>query len=111
MQDHANAYKVTMIFVMEYEDGNLKLARACWNRMTNEFREKVTEWKSGFTEITVRGEWRSVEDNDSRMYSITVSTLEQVEWLRNFVKDWRIPFGQKTMYFDYHPVHFELVSD
>ena len=45
------------------------------------------------------------------MYFITVSTLERVEQLRNFVKHWRDPLGQETMYFDYHPVHFELVSD
>ena len=110
MQYHSNAYKVTMISPRNYPDGE-KISASVLTAMTNELREKVAEWKSGFTEITVRGEWRSVEDNDSRMYFITVSTLEQVEWLRNFVKHWRSPFGQETMYFDYHPVHFELVSD
>ncbi len=75
--------------------------------MTTELREL----ESDFTQIGAGGEWRGEGDDDSRMYFITVPTLERVEQLRNFVKHWRSPFGQETMYFDYHPVHFELVVD
>ncbi len=95
-----------MIFAKKYRDGSLILA-SVWNAMTTELREL----ESDFTEIRARGEWRSEEDDDSRMYFITVPTLERVEQLRNFVKHWRSPFGQETMYFDYHPVDFELVVD
>jgi len=45
------------------------------------------------------------------MYFVIVSTLERVEQLRDFVKRWRSPLGQAAMYFDYHPVRFELLSD
>lgn len=110
MQYHANAYKVTMIFPQKFPDGN-SISASVLNAMTTELCEIVAGWKSGFTEIPVRGEWRSEKDDDSRMYFLTVSTLERVEQLRNFVRKWRKPFGQETMYFDYHPVHFELVSD
>jgi hypothetical protein len=103
---HSNAFKVTLIFPKKYRGGSPILASA-WNAMTTEFREL----ESDFTEVPVKGEWRSEEDDDSRMYFVTVSTLGRVEQLRNFVKHWRSPFGQETMYFDYHPVHFELVGD
>jgi hypothetical protein len=45
------------------------------------------------------------------MYFITVPTLERVNELLAFVKRWRHPFGQEAMYFDYHPVHYELIAD
>lgn len=106
MPYHSNAYKVTMIFAKKYRDGSPILA-SVWNAMTTDLREL----ESDFTEIRARGEWRSEEDDDSRMYFITVPTLERVEQLPNFVKHWRRPFGQETMYFDYHPVRFELVVD
>ncbi len=117
MEYHSNAYKVTMIFAMKYQAGRPNLA-SVWNAMTTELREMTTELRevvskleSGFTEIRARGEWRGEGDDDSRLYFITVPTLEGVEELRNFVKKWRTPFGQTTMYFDYHPVDFELVVD
>jgi hypothetical protein len=105
MQYQSNAYRVTMIFPKKYPDGSPVLA-SVWIAMANELREL----ESDFTEILIRGEWRSEEDDDSGMYFITVPTLERVEELRHFVKRWRSPFKQETMYFDYHPVHFELVN-
>ena len=110
MQDQANAYKVTMIFPKKDPDGK-KISASVLNAMTNELREKVAEWKSGFTEIPVRGEWRSAKDDNNSMYFLTVSTLDQVEQLWSFVRKWRKPFQQETMCFDYHPIHFELVGD
>jgi len=74
--------------------------------MTTELREL----ESDFTEIPVRGEWRSEADDDSRMYFMTVPTLERVDQLQQFVGRWRRPFKQVQMYFDYHPVHFELIE-
>ena len=105
MQYISNAYKVTMIFPKRYPDG-LPILASVWNAMTTELRRL----ESDFTEIPVRGEWRSEEDDHSGMFFLTLSTLERVEQLRNFVKNWRSPFGQETMYFDYHPVYFELVG-
>ncbi len=113
MQYHSNAYKVTMIFPKKHSDPDKsQILASVWNAMTTELREL----ESDFTEIPVRGEWKSELDDDSSMYFITVATLERVEQLRNFVKRWRKRFGQETpyqqtMYFDYHPVHFELVLD
>lgn len=105
---HANAYKVTLIFPKKYPDPDRNpIPASVWNAMYTQLREL----ESDFTEIPVRGEWRSEEDDESSMYFITVATLERVEQLRNFVKRWRSRFGQETMYFDYHPVHFELVGD
>ena len=110
MQYRSNAYKVTMIFPKKYKGGKT-ISASVLDAMTTEFREIVASWKSGFTEIPVRGEWRNEKDDDSSMYFLTVSTLDRVEQLRNFVRKWRDPLGQETMYFDYHPVHFELVID
>lgn len=106
MQYHANAYKITMIFPKKYPDGS-RIMTSIWDGMTGDLRELEAD----FTEIPVRGEWRGEGDDDSGIFFITVSTLERVEQLRNFVKRWRSPFGQQAMYFDYHPVHFELVKD
>lgn len=108
MPYQANAYKVTMIFPKKYPDPNRNpILASVWNAMTTELREL----EENFTEIPVRGEWKSQVDDDSSMYFITVATLERVEQLRKFIKNWRKPFGQETMYFDYHPVHFELVGE
>ncbi len=106
MRYHSNAYKVTMIFAKKYRHRS-PIPASVWNAMYTELREL----EENFTEIPVRGEWKSQVDDDSSMYFITVATLERVEQLRNFVKRWRNPFGQEEMYFDYHPVHFELVVD
>ena len=106
MRFQSNAYKVTMIFPKKYPDGSPILTSA-WFAMTNELREL----ESDFTEIPVRGEWRSEKDDESSMYFVIVSTLKRVEQLRDFVKRWRSPLGQAAMYFDYHPVRFELLSD
>jgi len=102
----ANGYKVTMIFPKKYLDGSSILA-SVWNAMTNELREL----ESDFSEIPIRGEWRNGDDDESSMYFITVPTVERVGQLQDLVKRWRRPFGQEAMYFDYHPVHYELVSD
>lgn len=102
----ANGYKVTMIFPKRYRDGTSILA-SVWNAMTTELREL----ESDFSELSIKGEWRIGEDDESIMYFITVPDLERVERLQNLVKRWRIPFGQEAMYFDYHPVRYELVSD
>lgn len=108
MEYHSNAYKVTMIFPKNYPDPDRgPISASVWNAMYTELREL----EQNFTEIPVRGEWKSEVDDVSSMYFITVATLERVEQLRNFVKRWRNPFRQKEMYFDYHPVHFELVRD
>jgi len=106
MQYRSNAYKVIMISPKKYQDGS-PILTSVWIAMTTE----LCELESDFTQIPVRGEWRSEKDDDSSMYFITVPALERVEQLRNFVRKWRRPLGQETMYFDYHPVHFELVSD
>ncbi|MBI1739967.1 MAG: hypothetical protein HYR57_03685 [Candidatus Koribacter versatilis] len=101
-----NAFKVTVIFPKQYPVGSPILA-SVWNGMTTELREL----ESNFTEVPVRGEWRSEDDDDSRMYFITVSAVGRVQALRDFVARWRTPFRQQAMYFDYHPVRFELVED
>jgi hypothetical protein len=106
MQYEANAFKVTMIFPKKYPDGS-PIRASVWSEMTTELREL----ESDFTEVPVKGEWRREEDDDSRMYFITVAAIGRVEALRDFVKRWRAPFGQEAMYFDYHPVRFELIED
>ena len=95
-----------MIFPKKYKGG-----KAISASVLNAMNTELCGLESDFTKIPVGGEWRSEKDYDSSMYFITVPTLERVEQLRNFVKHWRSPFGQETMYFDYHPVHFELVID
>lgn len=106
MAYEANAFKVTIIFPKQYPDGRPIFA-SVWNGMTTELREL----ESDFAEVPARGEWRSEDDDDSRMYFITVSAVERVQALRDFVAWWRTPFRQQAMYFDYHPVRFELVAD
>jgi hypothetical protein len=105
MAYQSNAYKVTMIFPKKYPDGHPILA-SVWNAMTNDLRELEAD----FTEIPIAGEWRAEKDDDSKLYFITVPTLERVEQLREFARRWRRPLGQQKMYFDYHPVHFEEVD-
>lgn len=75
--------------------------------MTTELREL----EGDFTEVPIRGEWRSENDDDSRMYFLTVSDMDRVWALKKFVGRWRQPFRQSAMYFDYHPVRFELIED
>lgn len=75
--------------------------------MTTELRELQTD----FTEVRVRGEWRSEGDDDSHLYFMTVSDIDRVEALQKFVGRWREPFRQRAMYFDYHTVRFELIED
>jgi hypothetical protein len=106
MQYEANGYKVTMIFPKRYRDGSSILA-SVWNEMTTELREL----EGGFSEVPIKGEWRNGEDDESVMYFITVPDVERVQQLQAFVKRWRDPFGQEAMYFDYHPVHYELIID
>jgi hypothetical protein len=106
MQYEANGYKVTMIFPKKYRDGTL-IRASVWNAMTTELRELEND----FSELAIKGEWRNGEDDESIMYFITVPTLERVNELQAFVKRWRHPFGQEAMYFDYHPVHYELIAD
>jgi hypothetical protein len=75
--------------------------------MTKELREL----ESGFSEVLVRGEWRNGEDDESRLYFITVPSLERVRQLQDLITRWRIPFQQDAMYFDYHPVRYELITE
>ena len=102
----ANAFKVTIIFPKHYPSGN-PVAASVWGGMTTELREL----ESDFTEVPVSGEWRSEDDDDSRMYFVTVSDIDRVEALQKFVGRWRGPFRQRAMYMDYHPVRFELTED
>ncbi len=105
MAYQSNAYKVTMIFPKKYPDGH-PISACVWNAMTNDLRELEAD----FTEIPIVGEWRAEKDDDSRLYFITVATVERVEQLREFAERWRRPLGQQKMYFDDHPVHFEEVD-
>ena len=106
MQYESNGYKVTMIFPKRYRDGTSILA-SVWNAMTTELREL----ESDFSEVTIQGEWRNGEDDESIMYFITVPSLARVQQLQVFVQRWRRPFGQEAMYFDYHPIHYQLIMD
>ena len=106
MQYESNAFKVTMIVPKRYPDGS-PIRASVWGEMTTELREL----ESDFTEVPVKGEWRREEDDDSRTYFITVSAIERVEGLRALLGRWRSPFRQAAMYFDYHPVCFELVEE
>jgi len=106
MQYDANAFKVTIIFPKRYPDAR-PITASVWSGMTTELREL----ESDFTEVPLRGEWRSEDDDDSRMYFMTVSDIDRVEALQKFVGRWRLPFRQRAMYFDYHPVRFDLIED
>jgi len=106
MPYEANAFKVTVIFPQRDPEGN-PIAASLWNGMTTELREL----ESDFTEVPIRGEWRSENDDDSRFYFLTVLDMDRVEGLQKFVGRWRQPFRQRAMYFDYHPVRFELIED
>jgi len=106
MKYEPNGYKVTMIFPKEYPD-RTPISASVWNEMTTELRDL----EGGFSEILIRGEWRNGEDDESRMYFITVPTLDRVRQLQELSRRWRRPFRQEAMYFDYHPVHYDLIAE
>jgi len=105
MQHQLNAFRVTMIFPRRYSGGN-PIPASVWNHMTTELRELQAD----LADVPVKGEWRS-EDDENRLYLVTVRTLERVESLRDFAQRWRTAFRQRALYFDYHPVCFELIGD
>jgi hypothetical protein len=41
---------------------------------------------------------------------VIVKTEDEIAVIRNFLREARIKFGQRVMYLDYHPVHYEEVT-
>jgi hypothetical protein len=105
MEFHANGFKTTLIFPKRYPNGQPVLS-SVWREMTQELREL----EGGFSEFPIQGEWRSGESDESKLYFISVRSLERVRQLQALVTRWRIPFQQEAMYFDYYPVHYELIT-
>jgi hypothetical protein len=106
MQYEANGFKVTFSIPKRYNNGEA-IEASKWSKFTTELREL----QSGLTKILAEGEWESRKDSESVVYIISVRAVAEVDALYELVRRWRKPFGQKKMYFDCHPVYFDLIGD
>jgi hypothetical protein len=96
--------KVTLFFPILDNDGN-------------PFDKKTWQWwlrgilkiSPGHTDMGhVGGVWKGYTDR-CRWIMMVVS-VDKLDEIREFLKDAQKRFKQETMYLDYHPVFFELVT-
>jgi hypothetical protein len=100
----SNAYKVTLMFPMQDNDGKA-FPRSVWKR----WRLEMGRLLSGFTDAgLVEGHWQQQTDLNKIVF-IVVNSETKVNELRDFLREARVRFGQKAMYFEFHPVFQEDV--
>jgi hypothetical protein len=105
MNESEEHFRVTMFFPLRDNDGN-----AFEEEIWEWWRDELTKTLSGFTDLgVVSGWWQGQSDQNQSIVAV-VESAEQVDELRRFLKSARQMFRQDAMYFEWHPVHFELVT-
>lgn len=72
--------------------------------------DELTRILSGFTILGIVSGWWQHQSDENQWIVAVVQSMEQVDELRTFLKLARDRFTQDAMYFEWHPVHFELVT-
>ena len=105
MQGALDWFKVTLLFPLRDNKGN-PFDKSVWDWQTNE----ITRLLRGFTDRgVVEGYWQG-QTESNRSIVVIVKTEDEIAVIRNFLREARIKFGQRVMYLDYHPVHYEEVT-
>ncbi len=97
-------FKVTMFFPLADNEGNA-FDEDTWKW----WRDGITKLLSGFTDLGVVDGWWHGQSDQNRWIVAVVESEGQVDQLRRFLQLAREQFRQDTMYFEWHPVRFELV--
>ena len=98
-------YKVTLLFPLRDNDGNL-FEEEVWRWWLRE----IAQLCRGFTDLgVVKGWWQNYSDQN-RWIVMIVKSEREVDAIRNFLRVARTKFRQEAMYLDYHSVYFEEVS-
>lgn len=105
MNESEKHFKVTKFFPLRDNDGN-----AFEEEIWEWWRDGLTKTVSGFTDLGVVIGWWQGQSDQNRWIVAVVESAEQVDELRTFLKSARQMFRQDAMYFEWHPVHFELVT-
>jgi hypothetical protein len=96
-----NAYKVTMLFPIVANDG-IPFSPETWDWWLDNILSI-----GYFHESMTRGRWKD-QSEDHRCVVMIVSE-EELPNLEAFLREARERFEQECMYFEAHPVHFELI--
>ena len=105
MNENKEHFKVTMFFPLRDNEGNT-FEEETWEW----WRDELTKLLSGFTDLGVVHGWWQGQSDQNQWITAVVESAEQVDELRRFLQSARQMFGQDAMYFEWHPVHFELVT-
>jgi hypothetical protein len=98
-------FKLTLFFPLRDNEGEA-FEEVIWASWRNE----LTKLLSGFTDLgVVNGWWQGQSDQNQWIVAVITGT-EQLDALRGFLQWARQVFRQDAMYFEWHPVHFELVT-
>ena len=105
MNEGSEHFKVTMFFPLHDNDGN-EFEEETWGW----WRDELTKLLSGFTDLgVVSGWWQGQSDQNQWVVGVFASD-EQVNEIRSFLQSARKMFRQDAMYFEWHRVHFELLT-
>lgn len=99
MDYKSNAYKVTLMFPLQDNDGN-PFPMSVWDWWVDEMKRLL----SGFTDAgAVEGHWQRQTDWN-KMVFIVVKREEKLDEILDFLREACARFGQTAMYFEFHPV-------
>jgi hypothetical protein len=102
MDFHLNAYKVTMLFPIVANDGE-PFSIETW-----------TWWLDNivsighYHEFDTRGQWQ--EQKEAHRCVVMIVSEDDLPAIETFLREARVMFAQDVMYFEAHPVHFELIE-
>jgi hypothetical protein len=105
MNESEEHFRVTMFFPLRDNDGN-----AFEEEIWGWWRDELTNILSGFTDLGVVNGWWQGQSDQNKCIVAVVESAEKVDDLRRFLQSARKSFRQDAMYFEWHPVHFELVT-
>src|SRR5262245_59765309 len=97
-------FRVTMFFPLRDNDGNV-FEEEVWEW----WRDELTRILSWFTILGIVNGWWQHQSDQNQWIARVVQSEKEVDELRTFLKSAREMFTQDAMYFEWHPVHFELV--
>jgi hypothetical protein len=104
MKASKELFKVTMFFPLTDNEGNL-FDQDTWGW----WRDEITNVIAAFTDLgVVTGWWHGHSDRNRWILAVVRGEVE-IAKLRNFLRRARLWFRQDAMYFEWHPVNFELV--
>lgn len=102
-----NAFKITLFFPLSDNEGNpFEVEVWSW------WRDRITilVFDYGHTDLgMVTGWWQGMSDQN-RWIMLVVPSVQKVDEVRDFLRQARLRFRQKAMYFDCHGVYFEEVK-